>query len=121
MTRFAVADVLGASVLVGDMRVGKVVGVYLDAGFARAIGLEVACTGGVRRFLPWAVASFAHGDVCASSALHLLDAAEGYERHGAVLLRDSSEIVGFSATRDGRMLSSRELVSAELGVGTSSA
>jgi hypothetical protein len=119
MTRFGVADVLGASVLVGDMRVGKVVGVYLDARFERAIGLEVACAGAVRRFLPWAVASFAHGNVCASSALHLLDAAEGYERHGAVRLRGTRDVVGFSVTRDGRVFSSEDMVSAELEVGTS--
>jgi hypothetical protein len=115
----------GASVLVGDVRVGKIVGVYLDAASERAIGLEVACTGGLRRFLPWAVASFVDGSVRASSALHLLDAAEGYERHGAVPLHDASKVAGLSVTSEGRVLaaggvlSAGGLVSAELEAGTS--
>lgn len=118
MTRLALTDVLGSSVLVGDVRVGKIVGIYLDAECERAIGLDVACAGGLRRFLPWAVASFEHGAVRASSALHLLDAAEGYERHGAVGLRDVSEVGGRSVTVDGRVVRDGKLVSAELAVGT---
>lgn len=119
MTRLALADALRALVLVGDIRVGKVVGVYLDAGRERVIGLEVGCADGVRRFLPWVVASFESGTVRASSALHLLDAAEGYERHGAVALHDPSEAVGLFVTVEGRVLPHSGLVSAEHGAGRS--
>ncbi|HEU0248305.1 MAG TPA: hypothetical protein VFR38_14595 [Gaiellaceae bacterium] len=119
MTRLALAHALGASVRVGDVRVGKIVGIYLDAERTRAIGLEVASAGGVRRFLPWVVASFENGEVRASSALHLLDAPDGYERHGAVALHDPSEVAGLSATVDGRVSTDSEPVSAELAMGTS--
>ncbi len=120
MTELALADALGASAYVGEVRVGKIVGIYLDAGCERAIGLEVAGAGGVRRFLPWVVAYFENGNVRASSALHLLDGPDGYERHGAVALRDPSEVAGLSVTVEGRVLP-RAPVSGERVVGTSSA
>ena len=119
MTRLALADTLGASVRVGEVRVGNIVGIYLDGGRARAIGLEVASAGGIRRFLPWAVASFENGDVRASSALHLLDTRDGYERHGAVALHDRKSVAGLSANADGRVLADSGAVSADLAVGTS--
>lgn len=119
MTRIALADLLGASVLVGDVRIGETVGVYFDAGLERVIGLEVACAGGLRRFLPWSVASFEQGSVRASSALYLLDAAGGYERQGAVPLYEGTEIRGLSVSLDGRVRPDTEGVSAELAVGTS--
>jgi hypothetical protein len=122
VTRFALADALGASVRVGDARVGKVVGIYLDMRCERAIGLEVAGAGDVRRFLPWVVASFQRGSVCASSTLHLLDGLDGYyERHGAVALHDPEQVAGLSVSVDGRLHRDSEpvSVSAELVMGTS--
>jgi hypothetical protein len=119
VTRLALAHAFGAHVRVGDVRVGKIVGIYLDAERARAIGVEVASAGGGRRFLPWVVASFENGEVRASSALHLLDAPDGYERHGAIALHDRSEVAGLSATIEGRVITESEAVSAELAAGTS--
>lgn len=96
-------DLLGATVRVGSVRIGEVVGVFLDAGRVRAIGLEVGGADGARRFLPWVAARFEARGVTMESALLLVDDGASYERLGAVLVRDESGLRNLQATPNGRI------------------
>lgn len=112
----SLAELLGASVRVGTIRVGEVGGVFVDRGGLRAIGLEVLGAGGVRRFLPW-VAARARGDlVVVDSALVLVDDGASYERLGARAIRDPAALEGVRAKPDGELVLG-EPVSAVLETG----
>ncbi|HXG76164.1 MAG TPA: hypothetical protein VNJ53_06310 [Gaiellaceae bacterium] len=110
------ADLLGTPVRVRDLRVGEVGGVLLDETASTVIGLEVACTDGTARVLPWAVASFEEGCVRAPSALVLVDAGDGYLRLGAVALHERAELAPLVVAPDGRLLGAP--VSPALSAGT---
>ena len=79
---------LGAAVRVGTIRVGEVVGVFVDREERRAIGIEVSTAGGARRFVPWVAAQHADGAICVHSSLVIVDDSASYERRGARVLRD---------------------------------
>jgi hypothetical protein len=66
---------------------GTVADVLLDSPPSRAVGLEVQCDGGERRFLAWSACEFAAGDIASSSALALLEPATltFYRDRGAAL------------------------------------
>jgi hypothetical protein len=103
-------------VRVGTVRVGEVVGVFVDDSGARAIGLEISGAGGARRFLPWVAARLASGAVSVESALFLVDDGSSYERLGARSLRDRLELEGWRAGLDGSI--ARSAVSSSLAAGT---
>jgi hypothetical protein len=107
VTRVALDELLGTPVrlLLGDVRVGTVTGVYGSEGFGRAIGLEVAGPDGRRRFLPW-VASVFDGDVVrVRSALLLVETGgrDSYMQLGALLARDPRDLEGLAASSTGRV------------------
>ena len=105
------AVLLGAAVRVGSVRLGEVVGVFLDEARARAIGFEVAGAGGVHRFLPWVAVQFGIDGVNVESALLLVDDGAAYERLGARPVRDESSLRGLRAGPDGLVEPRRRLVS----------
>ena len=113
------AELLGATVRVGTVKVGEVDGVFLDGGARRAIGLEVSGAGGVSRFLPWIAARFAQGAVSVESALFFVDDGASYERLGARLARDREALDGVCVDRDGRLAAVEDAVSSSLAAGTS--
>jgi hypothetical protein len=96
----SLAGVLDAQVRVGDVRVGRVTGVLLDAARSRVLGLEVESGDLVRRFLPWVAASVANGVVRVRSALFLVDWSDTYDREGAFVARDPAELDGFRCDGD---------------------
>jgi hypothetical protein len=99
----ALSELLGAVVRVGTVRVGDVSGVFVDATGARAIGLEVAGAGGVRRFLPWVAAKREEDVVSVASALFLVDDGASYERLGARAIRDASVLGALQASPEGHL------------------
>ena len=99
------ADLLGAAVHVGTVQVGEVVGVFVDRGESRAIGLEVAGAGGARRFLPWFAARAVDEGVSVESALLLVEDGSTYERLGALPLRDRSTLGRLGVTPEGGITS----------------
>jgi hypothetical protein len=99
----ALADLLGVAVRIGTIRVGEVVGIFVDETGARAIGLEVRSAGGLRRFLPWFAATRASGAITVSSALLLVDDGASYERLGAHAVRDAARLAGLTASSSGRL------------------
>jgi hypothetical protein len=82
-----VGDLLRARVRLHGIELGRPVDVILDRERRRALGLEVRCGDGERRFLPLAVARFSGDTVAISSSLLLLDASElrFYTERGATL------------------------------------
>jgi hypothetical protein len=99
----ALADLLGVAVRVGTIRVGEVAGVFVDETGARAIGLEVASAGGLRRFLPWFAAIRTEGGIALTSALLLVDDGASYERLGAHAVRDGTRLAGLAASPSGEL------------------
>lgn len=69
-------ELLQRPVSLHGVRIGHVVDVILDASEDRAIGLEVHCKDGRRRFLPMAAASPVGEDVVIGSPFALLDTDE---------------------------------------------
>lgn len=112
----SLADLLGAAVRVGPVRVGEVVGVFVNRDGRRAIGLEVSSAGGVRRFLPWVAARRDGGFVEVESALVIVDDGGSYERLGARSLRDPEALMAMRALPDGEIVTP-EPVSTERLVG----
>jgi hypothetical protein len=94
---------LGRTVRVGDVLVGQVSGILVDAGTTRAIGLEISGAGDARRFLPWFAAHVDESVVSVDSAFLLVDGIEGYERRGALVLRDAAGLTALSAAPDGAL------------------
>ena len=82
-----VGDLLRARVRLHGIELGRPVDVILDRERKRALGLEVHCGDGERRFLPLAVARLSGDTVAISSSLLLLDASElrFYTERGATL------------------------------------
>ena len=68
-----------------DIQLGVVVDVIFDQRLSRALGLEVRCGDGEKRFLPLAAARAHGGEVVVSTPLALLDPPQlaFYARHGA--------------------------------------
>lgn len=97
----SLAELLGTAVRVGTLRVGEVVGVFVDHRGDRAIGLEVSGAGGMRRFLPWVAARSADGVVSVESALVIVDDGASYERLGARAIRDPASLANVRALPDG--------------------
>lgn len=97
----SLVDLLGAVVRVGSVRVGEVAGVFVDGSGLRAIGLEVAGAGGVRRFLPWVAARWGDGAVVVESALVIVDDGASYERLGARPMREPALLEPLRALPDG--------------------
>lgn len=118
------ADVLGAAVCVGDLRVGAVTGIFGDAGFGRVIGLEVTGHDGTRRFLPRVAAPVRGRVVQLPSAFVLVETGEldGYGRLGAVVVRDPLQLAGLGIDSDGHVHrpAGPDGVSLEVASGTSS-
>jgi hypothetical protein len=75
-TAVAVADLLGAPVRVGDIRLGTVVDLIADSEQHRALGLAVETAGGSRSFLPWPAVDVTAEGVSVGSALVLLAPSE---------------------------------------------
>ena len=103
MSASSLSALLGAAVRVGTVRVGDVVGVFVDRDGRRAIGLEVSTAGGIRRFVPWVAARYVDGAVSLDSALVIMDDSASYERLGARSLRDTESLGGLQAAADGRI------------------
>jgi hypothetical protein len=82
-----VGDLLRARVRLRGIELGRPVDVILDRERRRALGLEVLCGDGERRFLPLAAARFSGDTVAINSSLLLLDASElrFYTERGATL------------------------------------
>jgi hypothetical protein len=99
-SRVPLAGVLDAAVRVGDVRVGRVTGVLLDATTSEVLGLEVEGGDAVRRFLPWVATVVADGVVRVSSALLLVEWSDTYDRDGAFVARDRAGLEGLSAPAD---------------------
>ena len=99
----SLAELLGAVVLVGTIRVGEVQGIFVDETGSSAIGLEVAGTGGIRRFLPWVAATRHEGGVSIASALLLVDDGASYERLGARTVRDAEALNVLRASPEGAL------------------
>ena len=97
----SLAGLPGRAVRVGGVLVGQVTGVLVDARATRAIGLEIACAGQAHRFLPWFAARLDEVAVSVESAFLLVDEIGGYERRGAVVLRDPARLSSFEASADG--------------------
>jgi hypothetical protein len=97
----SLAELLGAVVRVGTVRVGEVVGVFVDTSGLRAIGLEIASVGGLRRFLPWVAARYDAATVWVDSALVFVDDGASYERLGARPIRDAAALGALHALPDG--------------------
>lgn len=114
----SLADLLGAAVRVGTVRVGEVVGVFVDRSGSRVIGLEVSSTGGLRRFVPWFAARREGSVVSVESALVIVDDGASYERLGARPIRDPASLLALRALSDGELASS-ERVSAVAAAGIS--
>jgi hypothetical protein len=92
----SLAGILDAQVRVGDVRVGRVTGVLLDAAGSEVLGLEVESGDAVRRFLPWVAAIVANGVVRVRSALFLVEWSDTYDRDGAFVARDPTGLQGLS-------------------------
>ena len=99
----SLADLLGAAVQVRTVRVGEVVGVFLDRTGRRAIGLELS-SGGLRRFLPWVAARVEGGVVVVESSLVIVDDGESYERLGARRIRDAASLRALCALAGGEIV-----------------
>ena len=82
------ADVVGVGALVGrsvrlhGIELGRVVDVILDEPVRRAIGFETLCGDGVRRLLPFAGAEVTGDAVEAASSLVLVDDLAFYRSRG---------------------------------------
>jgi hypothetical protein len=94
-------DLLGRAVRIAGVLVGQVTGVVVDARATRAIGLEIAGAGEAHRFLPWFAARLEEAAVSVESAFLLVDEVGGYERRGAVVVRDPVRLAAFGASADG--------------------
>ena len=117
MSTGSLAGLLGIPMRVGTIRVGEVVGVFVDQTARRAIGLEVSTLGGEHRFVPWIVARHANGSVSVDSSLVIVDDGASYERLGARVIRDVASLGGVRATEDG-VLESVDAVSTGTRMGT---
>ena len=71
-----VGDMLRARVRLHGIELGRPVDLILDRGCRRALGLEVHCGDGERRFLPLAVARLSGDTLAIRSSLLLLDTSE---------------------------------------------
>lgn len=100
----SLGDLIGAPVIAGTVRVGDVIGVYVDRAGGRAIGLEASSPGGSRRFLPWVAARFEGGVVLVGSPLVVLDDDGSYERRGAEVVRDRSVLATMSVLPGGEIV-----------------
>jgi hypothetical protein len=102
VTGALVGDLLRARVRLRGILLGRPVDVILDRGHRRALGFEVHCGDGERRFLPFTVARFGGETLAITSSLLLLDGSElrFYTDRGATFasLRNSS------VYRDGKLL-----------------
>lgn len=103
------ADVRGASVYVGDVRVGAVSDVFADGARERVVGFEVAGADERRWFLPWVVCTLEAGAVRSPSPLVFVaeDHLAFYARHGARLLESDTQDA--SVEPDGRVVRSTEV------------
>jgi hypothetical protein len=83
------STLLGSTVRVGDIRVGIVSAVLVNAADGRAFGLEVAAQGGDRWFLPCVAADLDGCNLRATSALFFggPDQLDAYVRRGAHVVR----------------------------------
>jgi hypothetical protein len=68
-----VSELLGLPVRMNGIQLGRPVDVLLDLGGDRAVGFELLCGDGARRFLPFAVADIRTDQIAVGSALMLLD------------------------------------------------
>ena len=112
----SLAELIGAAVRVGTVRIGEVVGVYVDRSDRRAIGLEISSAGGNRRFLPWFAGRLEGRSVRVESALVIVDDGGSYERLGARSIRDPAALAGMQALPDGEIVTGPR-VSAAPGAG----
>ncbi len=82
-----VSKVLAGPVCIRGIRVGEPLDVFFDSDLRSAIGLEVLCRDGIRRFLPWAVAKSGPDGLSISFSLALLDGPqlEYYREHALTL------------------------------------
>jgi PRC-barrel domain len=98
------ADLLGASVRVGEARVGWVDDVFVDQELQRVVGLQVAGHNGRRWFLPWVAATFESGLVRASSSLVFVaaDQLDFYVERGVRLSEE--QVVSLAIDPHGRLV-----------------
>ena len=95
----SVAEIVGLSVRLRGLSLGRVVDVVLDQDARRAVGLEIHCGDDERRFLPLAGAHLSPDGVEVRSALVMLDEAElGFYRERGTTL---AAVRGALVTRKG--------------------
>jgi hypothetical protein len=97
------SDLLGRTVRIGGVLVGQVSGILVDAATTCALGLEIAGAGDSHRFLPWFAAHIDDSVVSVDSAFLLVDGIDGYERRGALVLRDAAGLTALAAAPDGAL------------------
>jgi hypothetical protein len=68
-----VSELLALPVRIHGIHIGLPTGLLVDRHADRALGFEVACGDGARRFLPFAVADIRAGEIALDSALVLID------------------------------------------------
>jgi sporulation protein YlmC with PRC-barrel domain len=80
-------ELLNKRVVMNGIELGRVVDVILDEAGQRLVGFDVRCRDGSHRFLPFAAACIADGEVEVGSPLLLLerDQLDFYRRHGRAL------------------------------------
>lgn len=92
-------QLLDRAVILRGIRLGVTVGVFVDAGALRVVGLDVLCGDGNHRFLPLSACDVGERDLEVDSALVLMD--EHYYRdnsrslaalRGKPVLRDGQEV-----------------------------
>ena len=118
MSGRTLAGLYGTPCRVHDVRVGEVVGAYVDGDGERVLGLQVRSAGGVRRFLPWVATEFDDRGVSIRSAFLLVDDGESYGRLGAHVISDPSELAELHVDAAGRVRRVDGVVSAGAVVGT---
>jgi hypothetical protein len=99
---FSADALLGLSVRLRGILIGRPVDVIVDLAGRRALGLDVLCKDEEHRFLPWSAAAIGGDEIAVSSSLTLLAAEElAFYRKRARTLR---ALRGAPVTRAGREL-----------------
>jgi hypothetical protein len=91
-------ELLGRPVRFRGIELGRAVELLVDLDAGRALGFDVHCGDGSRRFLPLAATAIAPESLDVRSALLLVDDVEAYRRKG----RPLSSLRGVAVRRAGR-------------------
>jgi hypothetical protein len=110
-------ELLQLPVRLYGLQLGRPVDLILYPDGLRAVGFDVLCRDGVRRFLPLAAATLAPDEIAVQSALLLLDEEQAsfYRRNGVTLSALLGSVVEQAGVARGRL---RDLVFGEAGAVT---